>query len=497
MADSLVEFGLRRILIVTCVLLATLLQALDVTIINVALPAIQGNLGASLDEVTWVVTSYVIPAIIIIPLTPWLQARFGRKRYFLVCIAGFTAASLLCGLSGSIAQLIGFRVVQGFFGGGLVSTSQAILRDTFPREKLSLSQAIFTIGGAAGPSIGPFLGGWLTDTTSWNWVFLVNCVPGIVAFFVLLVLLRDADSAKPLSFDFIGILLLACGVSSLQYVLDQGERWDWLADPTIRSMFILGVLAVPSFAVWELRYAKRPAVDLRILKNFAVASGAVLVFATAITLFGQQILMAEYLGGSLGYPATYNGELMALRAIPIVLFAVPVSTLAARYVQPRYLVGGGMILAGMSSLYLASVITSDTPGGPIGIALTVTGVGVVLAYPALMVAILGAVSGAAIPKAVAFANLSLQIGAAVASAGAIAMLDRREAFHRDAIAALTSVARIPIANYVHQGFTLSGLARHVSSQAGVLAYSDVYWLIGVASIAFAPFALMLHRRANP
>ena len=467
------------------------------TIINVALPAIQGNLGASIDEVTWIVTGYVIPAIIIIPLTPWLQARLGRKRYYLICIAGFTLASLTCGLSGSIDQLIGFRVIQGLFGGGLVSTSQAILRDTFPREQLGLSQAIFTIGGAAGPSIGPFLGGVLTDSASWNWVFLVNIVPGVVAFCVLLALLRDAEPAKAMRFDFIGILLLAVGVSSLQYVLDQGERWDWLSDSTIRSIFIVGAFAVPGFAIWELRIAKQPAVDLRILKNFAVASGVLLMFATAITLFGQQILLPEYLGGSLGYPATYNGALLALRAIPIIIFAVPISTLAARYIHPRYLVGIGMIVAGSSSLYLSRVITSDTPGAPIAFALIATGVGVVLAYPALMVAILGAVSGPAVPKAVAFANLSLQIGAAAASAGAIAMLDRREAFHRDALIGMTSLARVPIENFVHHGWSPVILERLVASQAALLGYSDVYWLIGVVSVACSPLALLLQRRVAP
>src|SRR5581483_8672912 len=181
LGSNVVEYGLNRVVIVTGVMLATLLQTLDTTIVNVALPTIQGNLGATLDEGAWVVTGYIIAAVIVIPLTPWLQARFGRRQYYATAIIGFTVASILCGMATSITQLIVYRVIQGLFGGGLVATGQASLRDTFPRHLLGASQAVFALGAIVGPSVGPTVGGWLTDNFSWNYVFFINIAPGIAA----------------------------------------------------------------------------------------------------------------------------------------------------------------------------------------------------------------------------------------------------------------------------------------------------------------------------
>ena len=176
---ELVEYGTRRWLIVVGVMLATLLQVLDITIVNVALPTIQGNLGANFDEGAWIVTGYIIAAVIVIPLTPWLQQLLGRRQYYVAAIAGFTITSILCGMSTTLGQLVLFRVLQGFCGGGLISTGQAIMRDTFPARQLGLSQALTSIGAVIGPSIGPTLGGVLTDQLSWNWIFYINIIPGL------------------------------------------------------------------------------------------------------------------------------------------------------------------------------------------------------------------------------------------------------------------------------------------------------------------------------
>src|SRR5579885_2366124 len=175
---DVVERGGRLIVITIGILLATLLQTLDISIVNVALPIIQGNLGATIDEGAWVVTGYIISAVIVIPLTPWLQIRFGRRQYYSAAIIGFTIASMLCGVAGSIQQLILYRILQGLFGGGLIATGQASLRDTFPRHLLGASQAVFALGAIVGPSVGPTVGGWLTDNFSWNWVFFINLIPG-------------------------------------------------------------------------------------------------------------------------------------------------------------------------------------------------------------------------------------------------------------------------------------------------------------------------------
>src|ERR1700678_4560735 len=219
------ERGLRRILIVLGVMAASMLQSLDSTITNVALPTIQGNLGASQDEATWVITAYVIAAIVVIPLTPWLMSRLGRRNYFLVSIVGFTLASVLCGTSESLTALIAARAVQGAFGGGLLTMGQSIMRVTFPPSQLAASQGIFAIGAIMGPTLGPPLGGYLVDNFSWNWCFEINILPGIFSVIVLLLLLKDPSKANNrMPIDAVGLALLAVGLAGLQYILTEGEQ---------------------------------------------------------------------------------------------------------------------------------------------------------------------------------------------------------------------------------------------------------------------------------
>ncbi|MBV8356155.1 MAG: DHA2 family efflux MFS transporter permease subunit, partial [Candidatus Eremiobacteraeota bacterium] len=266
LGSNVVEFGGARALIVLGVMLATLLQTLDTTIVNVALPTIQGNLGATIDEGAWVVTGYIISAVIVIPLTPWLQLRFGRRNYYAAAIFGFTIASMLCGLSGSIEQLIFWRIVQGLFGGGLIATGQATLRDTFPKSQLGVSQALFSLGAIVGPSVGPYVGGVLTDNYSWNWVFFINLLPGLAAGTIILLRLQNPTEPRRVPLDTIGLALLAIGVGSLQYVLGQGERSEWFDSPAIRTCATTAVLGIAGFIFWELRGTNNPIVDLRVLK---------------------------------------------------------------------------------------------------------------------------------------------------------------------------------------------------------------------------------------
>src|SRR5690348_9670659 len=251
-------------------MLAALLQMIDMTIVNVSLPTIQGNLGATIDEATWVITAYVVANIVVIPITPWLQRRFGRKNYFLASIAGFTAASVLCGMATSLDSLILFRIVQGAFGGGLLSTSQMILRDTFGPKELGLSQSIFAFATVLGPSVGPTVGGLITDNMSWAWIFDVNIVPGAIAAALLWLYLRD--NAKPVRepVDAVGLTLLVVTIGCLQYVLDQGQQYDWFSDGRIVAGSMFALAGAAAFAWWELS-TPAPIVDLRVLRHRAVA----------------------------------------------------------------------------------------------------------------------------------------------------------------------------------------------------------------------------------
>jgi MFS family permease len=228
-----VEYGGRRTLIVAGVMMAALLQTLDATIVNVALPTIEGNIGASLDDGIWIITGYIISNVVAIPLAPFLLQRLGRRQYYATCIIGFTVASFLCGTASSLPVLVFYRVVQGAFGGGLIATSQIVLRDTLPPEKLGASSALFAIALTVGPALGPTIGGALTDNFSWQWIFDINILPGIAAATIVLTTLRNPTPARVLPLDAFGIALLAATLGSMQYVLDEGERNDWFDDGTI------------------------------------------------------------------------------------------------------------------------------------------------------------------------------------------------------------------------------------------------------------------------
>jgi DHA2 family multidrug resistance protein len=490
------EYGLRRVLIVTGVMLAALLQTLDGTIVNVALPTIQGNLGASIDEGTWVVTAYIIAAVIVIPLTPWLQNRFGRKQYFLLSIAGFTVASLLCGLAGSIEELIVFRVVQGLFGGGLLATSQAILRDTFPARQLGLSQSIYTVGAVVGPSTGPTLGGLLTDNASWRWVFDVNIVPGIVAILILLPLLRNPPRTKASGFDGVGLGFLALGLGSLQYVLDEGERNDWFNDGLITLLSSTAVAGLASFAVWEFRGTKRPIVDLRVLATRGVACGCLVAMVNASVVFGQLLIMPQYLTSVLGFTATQDGLLLALRAIPVMLMTIPIGQIAnSPRVDPRVLIAGGLLASGGGLVGLGFTTTSGTAFSSIVPWLLLTGLGISFVFAPLLVAVLRGVPLADSPKAGAFISLALNLGGSIASASLVTLLDQREAFHSTILGANATLARPEISRFVAQ-HGLPSLALLVGRQSQSLAFADTFFALGAFAMCLSPLAFALAGRAR-
>jgi DHA2 family multidrug resistance protein len=492
--SDVTEYGTRRTLIVAGVMLAALLQTLDGTIVNVALPTIQGNLGASIDQGTWVVTGYIIAAVIVIPITPWLQNRFGRKQYFLISIAGFTFASLLCGIAGTIQELIIFRVIQGLFGGGLLATSQAILRDTFPPKQLGLSQAIYTVGAVVGPSAGPTLGGFLTDNVSWRWVFDVNIVPGIIAIVLLASLLRNPARQPSIGFDTLGLAFLATGLGSLQYVLDEGERNDWFNSGTIFLLTCTSVAALISFFVWELRGTSRPIVDLRVLLKRSVGFGCLIAIVNAAVVFGQLLIMPQYLSGVLGFTATQDGLLLAIRALPILFLTIPLGAIAnSPRVDPRILVAAGLACAGVGVVWLGTMTTTGTAFESVVPSLLLTGVGVSFVFTPLLVAVMGCVPPAQSPKAGAFISLALNLGGSVASASLVTLLDQRESFHGSILTSYATLARAPIAQFLtHSG--LKPLEALFARQSAALAYADTFYVLGAFAILLAPLAFALPRR---
>jgi DHA2 family multidrug resistance protein len=482
------ERGGRLVLLVAGVMLAALMQTLDSTITNVALPSIQGNLGASQDEGTWVVTAYTVAAIIVIPLTPWLQSRFGRKAYFLTSIIGFTFASVLCGSSNTLVELVLARAIQGAFGGGLLATAQSILRDSFPPKYLGISQGIFAIGAVMGPALGPPLGGIIVDHATWNWCFDINIVPGAIAAVLLFVLLRDPDAKRTMPVDGLGLMLLALALGTMQFVLTEGELHDWFSDGTIASAAVVCLASFAGFVLWELR-ARIPIVDLRILRNRSVVAGTVLSAVIGIAALGSSYTLPQLTQGPLGFTPSLSGLLFMVRAIPILLATLPIVFLAARF-DTRLLVGFGFLVVAVSSILLGTATTAQSGFGTFVLPLMLSGIGIVTLYIPLSIAVLGATTPAQGPKAAAFLNLAMQLGGSAGVAGLSVFVDRRETFHATILSANVTLANLNVRAFAG---TLAQLERIVAGQSTILAYADATYLIGALCIVAIPLVFLLRR----
>jgi DHA2 family multidrug resistance protein len=493
------EHGARLILITLGIIAATLMQTLDSTIVNVALPTIQGNLGATQEQGAWVVTGYIISAVIVIPLTPWLQARFGRRQYYSVAIIGFTIASVLCGVAGSIDQLVLYRILQGLFGGGLIATGQAALRDTFPRHLLGASQAVFALGAIVGPSVGPTVGGWLTDNYSWNWVFFINVVPGIFAATVVLTMMRNPSDPKPIPVDALGLGLLALGLGSLQYILDEGQRNDWLDAPIIRVLAFTAVAGLAAFICWELWGTKRPIVDLRAFKYRAIAAGSALGFAIGSVLFGATVILPQYVQTILGFTATLSGELIFVRAAFIALLTPFIARLAGSgKIDTRILLVVGFTLIGVSQIWLGYITTSQNDFNSLLGPAIMAGVGLAMLFVPISIAVMSAVPQEVVPKAAAFQSLSLQLGGSFSTAALITLLARRNAFHQSVLAQTATPDNTALQILIQQTHSttaaIGNLYQQILTQAGVMAYADAQWALGALTFFLLPLVFVLPRR---
>jgi len=289
----------NRAMITGCVMLATIMQALDTTIANVALPYMQGSVSASQDQINWVLTSYIVAAAIMTPPTGWLAGRFGRKRLFLASVVGFTIASVLCGLAESLSQIVLFRLLQGVFGAALVPLSQAVLLDTWPRDKQGSAMAMWGIGVTVGPILGPTLGGWLTDHYSWRWVFYINVPFGILAFLGITTFLSETRRSISGRFDWFGFSMLSLCVGALQLMLDRGELLDWFDSPEIIAEAVLSGLGLYLFIV-HTATAERPFVTPALFRDRNFSTGLIFIFALGIILYASLALLSPFLQTLMG-----------------------------------------------------------------------------------------------------------------------------------------------------------------------------------------------------
>ena len=421
-------------LIAASVMLATFMEVLDTSVANVALPHIGGNLSATPEEATWVLTSYLVSNAIILPATNWLSRYFGRKRFLIVCIAIFTLSSALCGAATSLGMLIFARILQGAGGGALQPIAQSVLLESFPPEKRGSAMAVFGMGVVVAPIIGPTLGGWITDNYSWRWIFYINVPIGILAIFMANTFIEDPPyikHQKPGRIDYIGFGLMALGLAALQLVLDKGQEEDWFASNFITWTVILTVIALIAFVVWELR-SDEPIVNLRILSNRNFAVGTMLMTIMGIVLYGTIALLPLFLQTMLGYPAVQSGMAVSPRGLGSIVSMIIIGRLVGR-IDNRYLIMFGFIVLAYST-YLFSDINLQTSMGSIVWPSSISGLAMGFVFVPLTTTAMGTLSNEQMGNASGVFNLMRNTGGSIGIAAMTTLLSRQAQVHLAAIA---------------------------------------------------------------
>ncbi len=490
------------------VMLPTLIEIVDTSVVNVALNHIRGNLSAGIDEATWVITSYLVSNAIVIPITGWLANRFGRKRYLIFSIALFTSSSLMCGLAQSITMLVFFRVLQGIGGGALQPISQAILLETFPPVEHGIAMAVFGIGIMFGPIIGPLLGGWITDNMSWRWIFYINIPIGIIAVLMALFFIYDPSYIKRIKarVDYLGLMLLVIGLGSLQIVLDKGQREDWFNSNFIVTLAIVSSIALILFIVVEL-FTKDPVVNLRVFKNISFSTGNIVMFSAFFNLFGSIVLLPIYLQTLMGYSATDAGMVLGPGGIAT-LIAMPIAGRLITKMNSKYLLTFGIIMSSYATLLMSRF--SLYASFPVVIwPRIVLGIGMGFLFIPLTTLTLSTIRKQEMGNATAIYNLLRNLGGSFGVAFVTTMLSRRAQFHQVRLSEHITVfdrtfqfahkgleAILPlrgIDSYTSQIASLKLLYGNLTRQASMMAFNDVFHLLSLFIICLVLLVPLMRR----
>ena len=488
----------HRALITGCVMLATLMQALDSTIANVALPYMQGSLSATSDQITWVLTSYVIAAAIMTAPVGWLANRFGRKNLLLTCLAGFTIASMLCGAAQSLGQMVLFRLLQGIFGAALVPMSQATMLDIYPPEKRAQAMSIWGMGVMIGPILGPTLGGYLTDVYNWRWVFYVNLPFGIAAIAGLLIFMPKALSNATLRFDWTGFAVLALGIGAFQMMLDRGQDQDWFTSREIVVEGILAGLGVYLFLV-HMFTAQRPFIPPAIFKdrNFVAALG--MMFAIGMVLLASSALLAPYLQNLAGYPVATAGLAMAPRGGGTLIAMMIAGRLGGRFDQRKMMAFGILTLSW--SLWAMSGWTPDVPESTLIFTIVVQGFGMGMVFNPLSVMAFASLAPQLRGDGAALLSLFRNIGSAIGvSVTSFSLARNTQVSHADLAAMATPFNRSLQGNGA-VSHALNPMTRHgaelfdamIGRQAQIIAYNDDYIMMAYVTLASVLLLLFMRR----
>ena len=492
-------------------MLGTVLEMIDTSIVNVALPHMQGSFSASVDEITWVVTSYLVANGIMIPLTGWISARFGRKRYFLFSVTTFVMASACCGAARSLDQMVLFRLLQGFAGAAMVPSSQAIMMETFPPEEQQLAMATWSMGLMVAPVLGPTLGGWITDNWSWRWNFYINVPIGILAILMVYTFLEDPSYLRPKKdskIDYIGIATLTVALGLMQLVCDRGQRADWFSSPWVVYATVGSIVAFVLFAWRELTFPD-PVVDVRILFNPMFAAVVVLVVVFSFAVYGANILNPIFLQEYLGYTAMTAGLTLSPRALSSFMALILVGQLSRAGVNTRPLIGVAFIAMGVSTWLMSHWTLQVNPWQVVG-PVMLNGVGGGLLGPQLSAISMSTVPRERMGYASSLFNMMRNTGAAVGISLLTAMLVAKEQVHQarlvehfsifDAWRMSEAAPRLPGSPAFHFLSNMDG-NRHglamiygmVQSQAAILAFNDIYRMLSVLAITVLPIYLVVRK----
>ena len=505
------EHGFRKWIITITVIIASLLELIDTTIVNVALPDIMGNLGATLEDAGWIVTGYAVANVIVLPMSGWLGDRFGRKNYFLTSIIIFTFASVLCGNAHSLSELIAFRLLQGLAGGGLLSTAQAILMETWPREELGMATALFGLGAVVGPTVGPTIGGYLVKHFSWPYIFYVNIPVGALAAFFVVTFVRESPRyAKGKPIDWWGILLLAVGVGSLQIVLEKGETEDWFATTYITVLTFATIIAAILF-LWRELTTDHPVVNFRILKNRSFAVGIVTSFVLGFALYGSVFIFPVFCQNLLGFDAEQTGLILFPGGIATICLMPFVGMALKRGVPGQFMATGGFFLFFVFT-WMLSNSTLESGTGDFFWPLVVRGIGMAILFVPLTTLALQDLKGPDIGQGAGLNNMMRQLGGSFGIAILTTLIHVRSGVVRTALIEKINPynpAFIQRQQAIQQGFMAKG---HSASDAALMAnqafegtivrqtllltYDNLYLTIGIFVLFCIPIVYLQKFKKN-
>lgn len=494
------EHGLKKWIITITVITASLLELIDTTIVNVSLPQIMGNLGATLEDVAWITTGYAVANVIILPMSGWLGSRFGRKNYFLASIVVFTIASFLCGNSSTLEQLIAFRILQGLAGGGLISTAQAILLETWPKDQVGTATALFGLGAVVGPTVGPTIGGYITDHLAWPWIFYVNIPVGMLAAYFAYTFIKSTPKENKGAIDWWGIILLAASVGSLQTLLEKGESEDWFSSNFIVMLSATAFISFLLF-IWRETSIEHPVVNFKILRHRSFSIGMFTSFVLGFGLYGSMFVFPIFCQNLLGFSAQQTGELLFPGGLVTIAMMPFIGKMLQRGIPAQLLATAGMIMFFVFSHMLSqSTLASGT--GQFFLPLVIRGAGMALLFVPLTTLAIQDLKGAEMGQGTGLNNMSRQLGGSFGIAALTTFIHTRQSFHRSALIEHVSsynplaIERINgmIKSFMAKGYSfldaqkvaLKAMDGTVLKQSLLLTYTDAYWIVGLIMLCSIP-----------